>query len=266
LQQTLGNRAVAQLLSQLSPVRSLVQAKLTVNAAGDGYEQEADRVAEEVMQESVVQRTGEENEDEAKGANFKDSYQSTVSGVEVGAIAMGPHAVADYWQKGEEKEEGDHAVAEYRRTGEENGAKFNITVSGEVGALAKVAEYWRTGEEAKGTNNFNITVSGVEVGALAIGPHAVAKYRRTGEEKEDEAKGANFNITVSRIGPHAVADYWRTGEDKGANFNITVSGGEVGAIAIGPHAVAEYWRTGEAKGANFVTAQVALGRQPGRSA
>jgi Domain of unknown function (DUF4157) len=48
-QQTIGNRAVARLLSQLSPARSLVQAKPTANASGDEYKQEADRVAEGVM-------------------------------------------------------------------------------------------------------------------------------------------------------------------------------------------------------------------------
>jgi hypothetical protein len=63
LQQTLGNRAVGQLLSQSSPVRSLVQTKLTVNAPGDKYEQEADRVAEDVMATSAVQRAALENED-----------------------------------------------------------------------------------------------------------------------------------------------------------------------------------------------------------
>jgi hypothetical protein len=65
LQQTLGNRAVARLLSQPSPGCSLVQAKLTVNAPGDKYEQEADRVAQEVMQKPAVQRVeSEEEEDE----------------------------------------------------------------------------------------------------------------------------------------------------------------------------------------------------------
>jgi hypothetical protein len=64
LQQTLGNRAVAQMLSQHSPVRSLVQAKLTVNAPGDKYEQEADRVAEEVMATPAAQRAELEDADE----------------------------------------------------------------------------------------------------------------------------------------------------------------------------------------------------------
>ncbi len=56
LQQTLGNRAVGALLSQLSPARSLVQAKLTVHAAGDQYEQEADRMAEAVTGMPAAQR------------------------------------------------------------------------------------------------------------------------------------------------------------------------------------------------------------------
>jgi hypothetical protein len=55
LQQTIGNRAVARLLSQLSPARSLIQAKLTVNAPGDKYELEADRMAEQVMRMPAVQ-------------------------------------------------------------------------------------------------------------------------------------------------------------------------------------------------------------------
>jgi Domain of unknown function (DUF4157) len=65
LQQTIGNRAVGRLLSQLFPAPSLVQAKLTVNAPGDKYEQEADRVAEEVTQKPAVQPAeleGEEDE------------------------------------------------------------------------------------------------------------------------------------------------------------------------------------------------------------
>jgi Enterobacterial virulence protein IpgD/Domain of unknown function (DUF4157) len=56
LQQTLGNRAVGALLSQLSPARSLVQAKLTVHAAGDQYEQEADRIAEAVTRRPAARR------------------------------------------------------------------------------------------------------------------------------------------------------------------------------------------------------------------
>ena len=73
LQQTLGNRAVAQLLSQRSPVRSLVQAKLTVNPPGDLYEREADQMAAEVVDRinsrgaAAVQReSATENEDEEK--------------------------------------------------------------------------------------------------------------------------------------------------------------------------------------------------------
>jgi Domain of unknown function (DUF4157) len=67
LQQTLGNRAVGQFLSQLSPLRSLIQAKLTVNAPGDKYEQEADRIAEMVTRTPAVRRAAsdeEEDEDE----------------------------------------------------------------------------------------------------------------------------------------------------------------------------------------------------------
>jgi hypothetical protein len=45
-----GNRAVLSALPQIAP---LIQAKLTVNAPGDRYEQEADRVADEVMRMSV---------------------------------------------------------------------------------------------------------------------------------------------------------------------------------------------------------------------
>ncbi len=67
LQQTLGNRAVGKLLSQLSPAPSLVQAKLTVSAPGDRCEQEADRMAEKVTRTPAVQRAElEDEEDEDK--------------------------------------------------------------------------------------------------------------------------------------------------------------------------------------------------------
>lgn len=61
LRRSLGNQAIQRLLSS-----SLVQAKLKVNQPGDMYEQEADRVAEQVMQmpEPRIQRQLEEDEEE----------------------------------------------------------------------------------------------------------------------------------------------------------------------------------------------------------
>ncbi len=50
LQRTIGNRAVGQLLSQR---QAAIQAKLTVGAADDPYEREADRVASQVMSMSA---------------------------------------------------------------------------------------------------------------------------------------------------------------------------------------------------------------------
>src|ERR1700685_400834 len=46
LQRTLGNQAVLRMLSRGAPA---IQTKLTVNQPGDQYEQEADRVADQVM-------------------------------------------------------------------------------------------------------------------------------------------------------------------------------------------------------------------------
>lgn len=48
LQRTIGNRAVGKLLTKTDP-RSVIQAKLTVGPVADKYEQEADRVAQQVM-------------------------------------------------------------------------------------------------------------------------------------------------------------------------------------------------------------------------
>lgn len=62
LQQTVGNRAIGVLLNRPSGQRPIVQAKLMVNAPGDEYEQEADRVAEQVMRMPAVR--GEKLEDE----------------------------------------------------------------------------------------------------------------------------------------------------------------------------------------------------------
>lgn len=53
LQRTIGNRAVGQLLAQLP---SPIQAKLKVNAPGDEYEREADRVADEVTRKPAMQQ------------------------------------------------------------------------------------------------------------------------------------------------------------------------------------------------------------------
>jgi hypothetical protein len=64
LQQTLGNRAVGTLLNRPVSSRPVIQAKLTVNAPGDEYEQEADRVADAVMRIPAVQRVELEDEDE----------------------------------------------------------------------------------------------------------------------------------------------------------------------------------------------------------
>jgi hypothetical protein len=71
LQQTLGNRAVELLLSGLVSSPKMIQAKLTVNAPGDEFEQEADRVAEEVMATPAVQRAELEGEDEKEGEDQK---------------------------------------------------------------------------------------------------------------------------------------------------------------------------------------------------
>ena len=63
LHQTYGNRYVQRLLNS-----KVVQAKLTVNAPGDIYEQEADRIADEVIsaEKSQVQRQEEEEEVQAQ--------------------------------------------------------------------------------------------------------------------------------------------------------------------------------------------------------
>lgn len=60
LQRMVGNRAVSQMLAASRPGAGPIQAKLTVSPAGDRYEQEADRVAEQVMSEPASQRTSEE--------------------------------------------------------------------------------------------------------------------------------------------------------------------------------------------------------------
>src|SRR5262249_51218271 len=60
LQRTIGNRTVTELLAPKAPV---IQPKLTVGPADDPYEQEADRVAEQVMAAPVAQRALEDEEE-----------------------------------------------------------------------------------------------------------------------------------------------------------------------------------------------------------
>jgi hypothetical protein len=73
LQRTLGNRAVGKLLQRPTSRTPLIQAKLTVNAPGDKYEQEPDRVALRVGEQvrtslreppspTVHRQHGQENE------------------------------------------------------------------------------------------------------------------------------------------------------------------------------------------------------------
>lgn len=67
LQRTVGNRAVGRVLSEAKS-RPVIQAKLTVGAAHDPYEQEADRVADQVMRmpatpTTTMQRTAEDEEE-----------------------------------------------------------------------------------------------------------------------------------------------------------------------------------------------------------
>jgi hypothetical protein len=60
LQRTVGNRVVGRLLARIGS-RPTIQARLTVGAAGDRYEQEADRIADQVMRlprPAGVQRPG----------------------------------------------------------------------------------------------------------------------------------------------------------------------------------------------------------------
>ncbi len=67
LQRLVGNHAVQRMLTTPADVQQrtglTIQTKMTVGAAGDAYEQEADAVAKQVMaKRDVVQRTGEEDE------------------------------------------------------------------------------------------------------------------------------------------------------------------------------------------------------------
>jgi hypothetical protein len=80
MQQTLGNRAVEELLSRSSSPRPLIQAKLAVNAPGDEYEQEADRVAGEVMRMPAVQRAELEDEDEEPDFMTKREWARAAGG------------------------------------------------------------------------------------------------------------------------------------------------------------------------------------------
>ena len=64
LQRLYGNQTVSRRLEQAGPAPGIIQAKLTVGPVGDKYEQEADRVADNVvrMPAPAVQRQEEEEE------------------------------------------------------------------------------------------------------------------------------------------------------------------------------------------------------------
>jgi hypothetical protein len=87
LQQTLGNRAVELLLNGLVSSPPVIQAKLTVNAPGDEYEREADRMAEQVMRMPAVPRAvlDEEEHENAKPEVMTKPQPSPAAG---GAFAV----------------------------------------------------------------------------------------------------------------------------------------------------------------------------------
>jgi hypothetical protein len=120
LQQTLGNRAVGTLLNRPVSSRPVIQAKLTVNAPGDEYEQEADRVAEAVMRRPAVQRAELEDEDEEP---------------EIMTKREPAHAAGGAFEAGEEFEQqlrATHGQGEPLPTGlrREFEAKFGVDFSG----------------------------------------------------------------------------------------------------------------------------------------
>jgi len=75
LQRTIGNQAVQRLIKS-----GTLRAKLKIGQPGDKYEQEADRVAEQVMRmpEPGVQRHPEENEDEELQAKEQPGHTAQV--------------------------------------------------------------------------------------------------------------------------------------------------------------------------------------------
>ncbi len=74
LQKTYGNQTVLRMMGQYQKAISLTQTKLTMSQPGDGYEQEADRIADQVtrMPESAVERQiapqEEEKQEEEEGS------------------------------------------------------------------------------------------------------------------------------------------------------------------------------------------------------
>jgi hypothetical protein len=80
MQQTLGNRAVGELLGRSSSSSPRIQAKLTINAPGDEYEREADRVAEQMMHVPPAERAELEDEDEEPEVMTKREPAHGVSG------------------------------------------------------------------------------------------------------------------------------------------------------------------------------------------
>lgn len=89
LQQTIGNRAATQLLAGRSGQR--VQAKLTIGEPGDKYEQEADRVAEQVVNQinaPVSQRAGQNVQREEISEEEKELQMKPMLQLRSGKVGM----------------------------------------------------------------------------------------------------------------------------------------------------------------------------------
>jgi hypothetical protein len=82
LQRTVGNREVGAMLGTTTQ-RPVIQAKFTVNAPGDKYEQEADRVAEQVMRMPAAQDVAMEKKTKTSIMAKPLSPVTSIGGLEV---------------------------------------------------------------------------------------------------------------------------------------------------------------------------------------
>src|SRR5271157_1555758 len=94
LHRTYGNQAVLRMLSRSAPT---IQTKLTVNQPGDQYEQEADRVAEQVMRmpEPARATAGAGNVLQRKCADCTEEEEKVGRPVKLSRKASGGAAALD---------------------------------------------------------------------------------------------------------------------------------------------------------------------------
>ncbi|NHN32398.1 eCIS core domain-containing protein [Paenibacillus agricola] len=221
LQGTIGNRGVQRMLSNESGGKLPIQAKMTVGPVGDQYEQEADKMAGQVVQQLQMRQSGaiqreaeggemEEEELQMKPAAGAIQREAEGGEMEEEELQMKPAAGAIQRMAGGEEEELQMKPAAGAIQREAGGEEEELQMKPAAGAIQREAEGGEMEEEelqmkpAAGAIQREAEGGEMEEEELQMKPAAGAIQREAegGEMEEEElqmkpAGGSGFDVAPS---------------------------------------------------------------------